>query len=256
MENNILRFRNTASNLGRIIHILHDKQLLIEADESSLLKLQPHLINRNIDNEWVEKLKLPLMKTIQNKYTFTNFVIAILLDEINIDTEGAESYRVVILDSQHRSRALTKLLEEIPTLKFNIIFEVYLVESDKEIRERIDQINYQQVFKEKDKIDINARANFSDVFYEILGEKMKHKCAKKVLDSHILKDPEFIRRIQDKSQDEIKKRLLELSTEYIPLYENEKLKDPTFDKKVLGKTIIYSKLYQLCDDSLQWLYKF
>ena len=94
----IQQFRKTAGSIGNIIQILHDKQLIILADETSLDKLESHIINRTIDKKWVEKLKLPLLKTIQNKYTFTGFVIGILLEDFN-NNNNTKNYRSIILDA-------------------------------------------------------------------------------------------------------------------------------------------------------------
>ena len=144
----------------------------------------------------------------------------------------------------------------MPNLKFNIVFEVYFVESENEIKERIDQINFQQVLTEKDKIEMDALTTFCEVFKSILGNDYKdRRFATQLLKSHILKDPEFIRKIQYTTNIKIKQRLLDVSNEYKELYNEKKRNDASFDKKILGKAILHTHLYQLCDDTFQWLYK-
>lgn len=79
-----------AHYLGKVIDGRKGKQILLMSDVSILDKLEIHPCNRNIDQEWVEKLKIPLMKLASDNESIGMIYIAILKKDVEIAKIGED----------------------------------------------------------------------------------------------------------------------------------------------------------------------
>lgn len=249
-------FEKIAHYLGKVIDGRKGKQILLLSDVSILDKLSLHPCNRNIDQEWVDKLKIPMMKLASDNESIGMMYIAIIKKDVEIaklGENGNYSFKPVIIDFQHRFFGLKQIRDQIPDFNFNVYVTVYIVDNDQEIIQRINSINTRREFDNADNNDLMVRAIFKESLDDILGKRTKHRFVNQIYNNDILRDKQWTRKLWNHDKNWFKKRFITISKNYKSTYE-KKIEDfPKFKTSVLGLTLQETQLYQLIDEKNTWL---
>lgn len=249
-------FEKIAHYLGKVIDGRKGKQILLLCDVSILDKLELHPCNRNIDQDWVEKLKIPMMKSASDNESLGMMYIAIVKKDVEIAKMGEDgnySFKPIILDFQHRYFSLKQIRDQIPDFNFNVYVTVYIVDNDQEIIQRIKNINARREFDNTDNNDLLVRALFKESLDEILGNRTKHRFVSKIYNNGVLRDKKWTKKLWNRDKEWFKKRLLAISKNYKLSYTQKIDNTPKFTKTVLGQSIQETGLYQLIDEHNLWL---
>lgn len=249
-------FEKIAHYLGKVIDGRKGKQILLLCDVSILDKLELHPCNRNIDQDWVDKLKIPMMKLASDNESIGMLHISIVKKDVEIAKKGEDgnfSFKSIVNDGQHRFYALKQIRDQIPDFNFNVYVMVYIVDNDQEIIQRINSINTRREFDNTDNKDLLVRALFKESLDEILGNRTKHRFVYKIYNNNILRDKQWTKKLWNHDKEWFKNRLITISKNYKLSY-NQKIDDtPKFKTSVCGQTIQETGLYQLIDDHNIWL---
>lgn len=246
-----------ANYLGKIIDHRSGKQILLMGNADTLDKLEIHPCNRNIDQTWVNTLKISLMKLANDNEAVATIYIAIVKNEVEMAKRGEDgdfSIKSAIIDGQHKVTALKQIRDQIPDFNFEMYMIVYFVENDKEIMHRIDIINSIRPFNNRDKNDILTRALFKESLEEMLAKRSRHRFVSYIWKSNILRDQKWTQDLWGKDKIWFKEKILAVSKSYKTKYIQKCKDNPRYIKSVIGQTIEEKGLYQLVDDTHNWLW--
>ena len=228
---------------------------MIDSDHTYIDRFAIHELNRNVDMAWVSQMKIEIMKTVMAEECMT---LTLAIDKRQIETAMNEpdghdqgGFKAIILDGQHRWEAMRHLKEEVPGLSFNIWLIVYIVNNDAEILHRLETLNKRRAFSQADNDKIAVTQQFLEAFERLhTPSNQTRRCVVKVRKSRILKSDTFIAKHRTTTVEDFIARMIDISLQYKELWHSYEEKTR---KSVLNDVIRNTKLYQLADDTCNWL---
>lgn len=233
-------------------------QLLLESNDKYLHMFKKHAINRNVDPQWVQEMKIELLKTIACGESMT-LTLAIDTRDIEVaikepDTEIQGGFKAIILDGQHRWEAMVELKKSNPGLHFNLWLVVYVVSSDSEIEERLKSLNKRRTFSQADTDKVNTLRTFLKTLNDLVTDKnANRRCVQNIRNSAALKSETFLNAHKFTSDAEFKAAMIRIAAKYKQMYEEKIIADSKFARSVVADVVNVSKLYQLIEDPAKWL---
>jgi hypothetical protein len=246
-----------ASWLGTKMLSGNPNQVLIESNQSFLNRFAIHELNRNVDDNWVAQMKIEILKTKMAEECMT---LTLAIDKRSIATalnepdynEEQGGFKAIILDGQHRFIAMKQLVQEMPSIKFNMWLIVYIVSSDAEIVSRLETLNKRRAFTKTDSDKVATLQRFLEAFQSIHHvENQTRRCIVKVRKSAILKSEKFTQKHKSTTVADFVDVLNKIAAKYKSSWEERGLPK----NSVLYNVVHDTKLYQLCDEECNWLYE-
>lgn len=246
-----------ASLLGT--KLLHSKtnQALILSNHTYLDRFDIHEVNRNVDMQWVDKMKTQMLKAVlaQECMTLTlaidsRLIVAALEEPDNTDNGG---FKAIILDGQHRWHAMRQLVKEMPSITFEIYLIVYLVNDDRDIHTKLCDINMRRNFSQADADKVQVTMRFLEAFDSFFNTEdpiMKaRRCVLNVRKSPILKSEQFIKKHNNTSVEDFVTKLRDVADEHRGKFEASAGK-----RTVPYAVACQTGLYQLLEAQCDWLH--
>ncbi len=237
----------------------NQKQALVESDTSFITCFEKHAINRNVNIEWVQQMKVEIMKMAFSKEC-TTLTLAIHKDSILTvlvdfdENEANGGFKAIILDGQHRWEAMMQLKKEMPDFNMKIMLVIYIVENEDELLHRLRILNKRLTFTQEDNDKVNITKRFIEAFNQIVTpQNMAKRCIQKVKKSAILQSDAFTNKHKLTTVEKFNKAIIKVSNDYYEKYTGKLSSDSKFCKSVTAEVIKITKLYQLVDDTCAWI---
>lgn len=225
---------------------ISNKQALCICDFSHLDRFTLGSINRNVKPEWVKEMK----KSIQEMHAIgrrTTVTVAIDLRDIKIaleDSEAAQDFKAVIIDSQHRWMAMKELRQQHPGMDYKFWLVVYIIESEEDMKTLLFDLDRRLDITPDDKMQIEIRKRFVEAFSKITEGHEKRRCVQRTKNHPILRDADVMRALARLSVDEMISKMKDCAKLYKREYEDAGLPRSS----VIHSTVEATKLYQM----IQW----
>jgi hypothetical protein len=248
-----------ATKLGRKILTGGATQILIESDNTFIDMFEVHEMNRNIDEQWVKEMKTEVLKTSIAKECMA---ITLAVDERMIrramtepdNSEQDGGFKAIILDGQHRVAAMKALKYEMPSLSYDIWLTVYIVEDDNAIIKRLEELNKRRPFTQDDTNKLYVVKRFMEAFEQLhKKENETRRCIQNVRKSPIIKSLTFIKKHNNTSVNEFITKIQNISIQYKSRWNTIVDNNSKIQNLVLGQVINRTKLFQLCDETHNWI---
>jgi hypothetical protein len=171
-------------------------------------------------------------------------------------TQDQGGFKAIILDGQHRTEAMKKILIQNPNISFNIIYKVFLVKSNDEIIDRIGKLNRRREFDQDDIDKAETSKNFVKAIEIAIGKdnftRQYIKKVHKIIQTSST-DKIFIAKHKSKTVEQFSQSLLQLAQTNYTAWNQKILTDSKFDRSARGQLIRTSKMYQFILEPDQWI---
>lgn len=229
------------------------RQMMILSDCSFIDKFTFGSVNRDIDPDWVNEMK-KVMKNLYEKRERTTCVACIDVRHIKgalEDTEAAQEFKALIIDSQHRITALKELCEEDAKYKsYSFWVVLYIVQSDEEIEQLLKDMDKRRPFNDDDMVTVDVRLRFIQAFKEVTVGCETRRCVTGTINHPVLRDLKVLETLKKHTKNEIKSFIQKAALEHRQRFEQANLAPKT----ALCETINHTKMYQLVDwQSGMWI---
>lgn len=231
------------------------RQALLLSDQSYLYRLALGSVNRDVNTKWVAKLKNEMSHLIMAR---ERTCISVCIDVRNVmrvveEQSGTNDFHAIILDGQHRVSAMKELLQSHPTSKFEFWLQVYIVSSEIEMHQLIEDLDRKLPISAKDKKTIEDRRGFSEALLELIPKTHHHRrCVTGTLNHKVLRNPEIVEALKDMTKDQLMLRMRMVADMYKGIYQ----KSPPKTNSVMAKVVEDTKLYQMIEwETAEWIYK-
>lgn len=230
------------------------RQALLLSDQSYLHRLGLGAVNRDVNAKWVAKLKPEMTRLVMARER-TTISACIDLREVKRAIEeqnGAADFKAVVLDGQHRVTCLTEMLAEHPTLRYDFWLQIYIVSSELEMMQLIEDFDKRLVITAKDKKTMQDRHMFTDTFLKLVSKVHHHRrCVTGVLNNKTLRDEKVVEALQNIDPADLAKRFMAVAEKYKAKYEA----NPPKPTSVVAKVVEDTKLYFLTEyERPEWIY--
>lgn len=241
---------------GQMFSLGSSSQTMVLTTNKYIGKFYRHPINRNINKKWVENIKKSVLNTmVANE----RMIINIAFDSRDAESEfyndtddTSPGVKAVILDGQHRWQAMMELNEYHPDKEYKVLLMIYIVNNDKDVMRRIDDINTRLEYSQDDMDGSHVKTTFYSALEDIVtSDNMKCRCIQNVCKYHIINDTTFIKKHKNKTKEDFKKALFEVSEKYKTIWIDKKKSSIIKTGKIIEKY----KLYQLTDENCDWINK-
>lgn len=237
------------------------KQILVLSDLSSIDKFDEHPLNRTTDPDWVSKMTIQMLN-LATKNEATTLEIAINKNDIRAyatamsDGETYE-YKVIILDGQHRWKAMREIKNTMPHIKMDIILHVHVCEDEDDIVNHLNAINNRRAFTDVHSEQVAMVSRFFKAVDNIVTPSNRtRRCVTKLKNSNkILKSAEFNNKFKNYSVADFEQAIKKNAESYKAKWDEYVNADIKHSKTALYQVVYGTKLYNLVDDSYEWLMK-
>lgn len=235
--------------------VVNGRQALLLSDQSYLQRLALGSVNRDVNPKWVAKLKTEMSRLVMARER-TTISACIDLREVQRAIEeqnGGADFKAVVLDGQHRVTCLKELLEEHPTMKYDFWLQIYIVSSEIEMLQLIEDFDKRLTISAKDKKTMNDRHMFTETFLQLVPKSHHHRrCVTGVLNHKTLRDEKVVEALQKiKDQASLKARFLAVAKKYKDAYDE----NPPKASSVMAQVMNDTKLYFLMNwDRAEWIH--
>ncbi len=235
--------------------VICGRQALLLSDQSYLPRLAFGSVNRDVNPKWVAKLKTEMGRLVMSRER-TLISACIDLREVQRameEQEGATDFKAIVLDGQHRVTCLNELLAEHPTMKYEFWLQIYIVSSEIEMMQLIDDFDKRLVISAKDKKIMSDRHAFTETFLHMVPKAHHHRrCITGVLNHKTLRDEKVVEALQKFTKETLRERFLAVANQYKDVYE----KSPPKSTSVMAKVVEDTKLYFLIEwDKDGWIHE-
>lgn len=250
---------NEALNyIGKPIHVPGNstRQAFAISNTTYVDLFEIHPLNRNVNITWVKEMKTEMMKAAFDKIcpTITVAIDLKLIESIKIDRSDDIDYKVTIMDGQHRIAAMKELIEETPNFNMEFMLDVRIVNGDREMEILLKSLNKRLNFSKDDSDKTQTINAFLQAFnYVVTDKNITRRCVMKVKRSKYLQSKSFVEKHKTTSVDGFVQKLMKVADDYKIRWDNSVSSDPKIVKTAVGEVILTTKLYQIIDDSLEWL---
>jgi len=238
------------------------KQIMVMSDLTYLDKFDEHPLNRSTDQNWVDQM-MAQMLGVAMKNEVPILDIAININDIKAyltamnEGEEVPIYKAIILDGQHRWKAMQKIKSTMPHVNMNIILHVHVCDDADEIVLTLNAINNRRPFTDDHAEMVNMNKRFHDALDAVVTKKNKNRrCVTKVK-SHIkiLKSPEFFKKYVNYSTEDFKKAIVKIADNYKPKWTEFLTDNEKNARTALYQVVNETGLFQLVDNSHEWIMK-
>jgi hypothetical protein len=232
------------------------RQALLLSDQSYLHRLALGSVNRDVNPKWVAKLKTEMSRLVMARER-TLISACIDLREVQRAMEeqnGAVDFKAVVLDGQHRVTCLNELLADHPTMKYEFWLQIYIVSSEIEMMQLIDDFDKRLVISAKDKKVMQDRHTFTETFLELVPKSHHHRrCVTGVLNHKTLREEKVVEALQNvESKQKLREGFMRIAERYKSVHD----KSPPKATSVMAKVVEDTKLYFLIEwEKPEWIYE-
>lgn len=236
--------------------VVNGRQCLLLTDQSYLHRLALGSVNRDVNQKWVAKLKTEMSRLVMARER-TVITACIDLREVQRAIEeqnGGADFKAIVLDGQHRVTCLMELLASHPTMKYEFWLQLYIVSSEMEMMQLIEDFDKRLVISAKDKKTMQDRQLFTETFLQMVPKEHHHRrCVTGVLSHKTLRDEKVVEALQGMSDvGMLKTRFHAVAQSYRRIAEE----NPPKSTSVMAKVLEDTKLYFLMEyDKPDWIYE-
>lgn len=230
------------------------RQALLLTDQSYLHRLGLGSVNRDVNIKWVAKLKTEMSRLVMARERTTISACIDLRDVQRAmeEQEGAADFKAIVLDGQHRVTCLNELYADHPTMKYDFWLQLYVVSSEMEMLQLIEDFDKRLVISSKDKKTMQDRHKFTESFLELVPKSLHHRrCVTGVLNHKMLRDEKVVEALQKIGP--LRDRFLRVAESYKSSYERSPPKATSVMAKVIEDTKLYFLIAWEKDDWIQEL---
>lgn len=239
---------------------VNPKQIMVLSDLSFLDKFDEHPLNRSTDPHWVDQM-MAQMLSVSMKNEVPILDIAININDIKAyltamnEGEDMPIYKAIILDGQHRWKAMLKIKNTMPHVNMNIILHVHVCNDADEIVLTLNAINNRRPFTDDHAEMVNMNKRFHDAIDSVVTKKNKNRrCVTKVKGHiKILKSPEFFKKYVNYTTEDFKKAIGKIAENYKSKWMDFLTENEKNAKTALSQVVNETGLYQLVDNSHEWI---
>jgi len=229
----------------KILHMSKHQALSIaSAQKCHLFSLAS--MNRNIDKDWVKKIKQEILE-MKRKEFLTEIVVCIIIDDIKScirEKDARVNFQAMIIDGQHRVEAMKELCLEDPNFDYEFFLKVIICDNEKHMFEQFKNINNRREITESQNDQPLARLKFVQAFENCTVNCNSRNCIRKTKEHVVLREDEVTEALGKLAIHEIEKAIKDMAKKYKVKFDNSKDISKT---SVVYKTIQATKLYQLMD---------
>ena len=235
--------------LGMVIN-KRPGQAIILCTNSQIFRFDNTNMNRNIDPEWVQKIKMEIKEMRSNDQLMQ---VTAMIDVTDIASlfdakksgEVTPHFTAKVADGQHRIEAFRQLLQEDPNTLYEFYATIYIVKSALEEKNLFEKLNNRKEVTTTDRTDTETRLRFVTAWTELTSLHQTRMCVRNINNAKILRDPGVMLALSKMTNAQIKDKILRIGTEYTHEFEKQSAHTATFANSVVFKAVHNTKLFQL-----------
>ena len=254
MPPNQYDYKKLVEKLGGEYLSLNNSQILVLSTNKYINKFYRHPINRTVKESHVKDMENAVQQNIIANEVMTltiAFDSRTAKDQLYENTGDDDlGVSAIILDGQHRFEAM-KRINRYNKIPYKVLLMIYIVNSDEDIFRRIQDINFRLPFDQNEIDKSETKTAFVKALEDIVTPvNTKKRCIQNILNSIIITDDNFISKHKGKNKQDFISAIKKVAVDYKEKWNKQKKR---MEQSVAGKIIQQCGLYQLVDNTCEWL---